>query len=159
MNTIARKASILFCLVAIVGSSRSAEPVCFTAMVNPSGWPLPKTTGVVYSGPYHAHGIPPSTTVTRYETAESMWIPAYYVESNRLVMRSLMCRFEEPRRLEYAGRPYAFFASAWSLNAGVAGEVWWLDRDGDGSFEEFQWIPNGLPVFPSWVGAEEVPAR
>jgi len=33
--------------------------------------------------------------------------------------------------------------------------VWWMDRDGDGTFEEFQWETNGRPAFPEWVMAEQ----
>ena len=82
-----------------------------------------------------------------------MWLPRYYVEDGRLVLRQLRCRFENPVRLEIQGRPFAFLASALGLDVASAGDVWWVDRDGDGTFEEFQWISGAQPRMPEWVMA------
>jgi len=143
---------LLLLFATLVGSTGpKVEAPCFSAMVDPAGWTLPVTKEPLQSGPYRQDGYPANVAMTRYGAAEPAWLPHYYVEVGQLIMRSLRCRFENVTRLEVAGRPFAFFAVAKGLDIGVAGDVWWVDRDGDGRFEEFQWITGVRPTIPEWA--------
>ena len=114
----------------------SGDTNCFSALVHPGGWKLPKVDGAQQEEPFNRSGFPSGVTSIRYLHADPMWLPRYYVEDGRLVLRQLRCRFENPVRLEIQGRSFAFLASALGLDVGSAGDVWWVDRDGDATFEE-----------------------
>lgn len=125
------------------------EP-CFSAIVSDAGWKIPEHGPAIETGPFKAYRAPEGITFTRFKVHEQFALPRYYIEEKKLVLFSLFFNTDHIERLEIDGIPFGFFATVKGVQVGFAGDVWWLDRDGDGKFEEFQWGPD-FGKLPDWV--------
>jgi len=143
--------STLLLVSAMLVKAVPSPPDCFGVTTNPDGWDLPITGQGQDEKPYQKEGYPKNTTIIRYGAAGPIWLPNYYVKDRNLILRQIKCRFESLSKLQAAGKPFAIFGFAKGLDIGIAGDVWWIDRDGDGRFEEFQWVTDHEPTVPEWV--------
>jgi hypothetical protein len=107
-------------------------------------------TGARETGPYIQPGVPAGVVFVRSQTVETLWLPWYYVSGNRLMLDTHQFEIDSVTRLEVHGRPFALFGFAKGLGVGMSANIRWLDRDGDGVFEELEWFPD-LGSVPPWV--------
>ena len=131
---------------------------CFNRVVQPGGWQIPQHSNkAIRSGEFTDAGVP-NLTFTTYAVSDTFFLPHYYVERGALVLVSLRFRTSELKRLEVNGQPFAFIAAVRGVDVGTAGSVWWLDTDGNGTFEEFSWNPS-FSKLPDWVRARASTVR
>src|SRR5215471_7673906 len=143
---------LLVALFAVAAqTSAFSGPNCWDAIVSPGGWDLPLMNDAQVERPYKGEGYPANVTESPYGAIGQAWLPLYYVKDGKLVLRQVRCRFENLSKLQVEDRPFAVWGTAKGLDIGVAGDVWWVDRDGDGRFEEFQWVSGARPAIPEWV--------
>jgi hypothetical protein len=77
-------------------------------------------------------------------------VPRYYLEGDSLVLMSSWFRGDTMTRLEAKGRPFAFLVFARGTEIATAANVWWIDREGNGTFSELQWSTE-FPEVPEWA--------
>ena len=132
-------------------SDRGAEP-CFVRVLRPGGWAIPPHGRAIRRGPFRHPGMPTGVTFTEFATDLKgvFTIPRYYIENRTLVLGDMECRADSVIRFEARGKTFAFLVAARGADIASAADVWWLDRDGDGAFSEFQWNPD-FARLPEWV--------
>jgi hypothetical protein len=123
---------------------------CFRVLVKPNGWTIPQHSAKpLRTGPFKDVELS-NLSFSTYSVRRTFFLPHYYVEDGALNLVSLRFRTGELKRLEVAGKPFAFLAAVRGVDVGTVGSVWWVDRDGNGSFSEFSWNPDFSKV-PEWV--------
>lgn len=127
-----------------------AHALCFERLMLPAGWQIPAHSSVALRHSSTTETGLPNVTFTAYSVSKPFFLPHYYIEGGALMLVSLRFRADELKRFEIEGRPFAFFAAVRGSDVGTAGSVWWVDRDGDGKFEELEWNPK-LTEVPAWV--------
>ncbi len=131
-------------------ANTGASSPCFQRLIQPTGWAIPEhARKASRTGAFKEAGIA-NITFSIFSVTKPFFLPHYYVENGALNLVSLRFLTKELKRLEVAGQPFAFVAAVRGADVGTAGSVWWVDRDGNGSFEEFAWNPNFSDV-PEWV--------
>jgi hypothetical protein len=155
-SVLAGFAAVMALIVALptigLAQSGTKQPPCFTSIINPGGWPIPKHGKALKPGPSDWPGVPPEITFTEFALDPKVLtvIPHYYVENNALVLYDFYYRGEGFTRFEAKGKPFAYTMFALGKYTGDAFNVWWVDLDGDGKFTSLQWELD-FKQLPEWV--------
>lgn len=151
-----KKAILLLTASALLlaSDSHGGEPDkdrLFRRVVQPGGWAIPKHGKRVETGSLRPVGLPEGVTLVQFDASKSTFVlPRHYVDNGLLVLSSLRFRADTITRLDAGGRPYAWFMLAIGADTGLAADVWIVDREGEGIFDEVEWNPT-LSRLPAWA--------
>jgi hypothetical protein len=125
---------------------------CFTSMIAPGGWSIPQHGKMLKSGRFTRPNVPEGITFTDFalNPQKQIGLPRHYIEAGALVLLNLWFRADGLTRLDVKGKPFAYLMYARGVGTGDSAEMWWLDRDGNGTFTELQWNPD-FGHLPDWV--------
>lgn len=141
---------LVSCFAAVLACRADETSDCFDRIVQPTGWRLPRHSAFpLRKGVVSDLGIP-GITFSSFRVRNVFFLPRYAIDGKRLLLISFRFRTDEIKRLEVNGVRFAYVASVRGVDVGIAGLVWWIDRDGDGRLEEFAWHPT-LTEVPEWV--------
>lgn len=142
---------LAICLVGL-SSTNAQEPRCFTSIIKPGGWEIPDHGRALKSGQFRRPGFPDGITFTDFalDPTKRIALSRHYIEKESLVLFSAWFHSDVLTRLEVKGKPFGYLMYATATYTGDAAPMWWLDRDGDGTFPEMQWNPDPRHL-PKWV--------
>lgn len=153
MNIHVLKRTILFfCLLGALCQSRAASPP-FNRIVQPAGWPIPIHGSIINSGIFKlSDQFPDGVTFSEFDfnPEKPILLPWYFISGSDLVLLDLPFQIVRLRRVEVNGRPVAYVAGVKGLEAGVAGEAWWMDENDSGKFTIFQ-FGIAIPELADWL--------
>jgi hypothetical protein len=144
----------IYCLVPALASpavpAQDETTSCFVTIVQPGGWHLPAYSTMSSEGISSGDVVPAGIHFKKYRVREKFFLPRYYVRDKHLVLLSLRFYTDELTRWDVDGVPFAYTAVVKGADVGIVGSISWVDRDGSGRFEEFQWNPPTSNV-PGWA--------
>lgn len=147
-----RAASFLLVLgFCVVPTLEANDDSCFRILVKQSGWDVPKLGEKLRSERRKWPETDVELPLVTYRCAEDVWIPNHTIRDERLLVNTLLYSCSEVSVFERDGREIAYVADVRGKEVGIAGWIWWIDADGDGSFEELYRWPSGGVGLPAWV--------
>ncbi|MBX7187198.1 MAG: hypothetical protein K1Y01_18800 [Vicinamibacteria bacterium] len=121
----------------------------FDRIIQPAGWALPPHGKRLRSGVFKGQADGITFVAFKGSSKKTFSLPHPSLEDGSLVWSSQVYYADEVTRLEARGKPYAWGMLALGAYVGCGAEVFFVDRDGDGRFEELDWYELGK--LPDWV--------